>query len=130
MGPDHINTCINMYTYIHRYMTTYIHGEYARISRKKQASYSSARCHTALMCPDHIHAYIHAHIQAVCEDAGDSGKNKHQTLLFSATVPSWVQSVAKKYLRPDMRKDVDLVIYLCMHVCMYACKGVFSNVHA
>lgn len=31
-----------------------------------------------------------------------------QTLLFSATIPSWVQSVASKYLRPD-RKSVDLV---------------------
>jgi len=31
-----------------------------------------------------------------------------QTLLFSATIPSWVEGVARKYLRPD-RKQIDLV---------------------
>lgn len=31
-----------------------------------------------------------------------------QTLLFSATIPDWVSSVAKKYLKPDY-KTVDLV---------------------
>lgn len=45
----------------------------------------------------------------MCDDIDDSGQNRHQTLLFSATVPSWVQNVAKKYLRPKMREDVDLV---------------------
>jgi len=34
--------------------------------------------------------------------------NKPQTLLFSATVPSWVQRTARKYLRSDIVK-LDLV---------------------
>ena len=34
--------------------------------------------------------------------------NKPQTLLFSATVPSWVQKTARKYLRSDIVK-LDLV---------------------
>ncbi|KAJ1469826.1 P-loop containing nucleoside triphosphate hydrolase protein [Baffinella frigidus] len=48
-------------------------------------------------------------IRGVCFDPDDTTKNKHQTMLFSATVPSWVQSVARKYLKGDKRKDVDLV---------------------
>lgn len=48
-------------------------------------------------------------IKAVCSDDSDSRNNKHQTLLFSATVPSWVQQVARKYLRPDNKETVDLV---------------------
>ena len=36
------------------------------------------------------------------------GKDQRQMLLFSATVPSWVQDVAKKYLKPE-RKNIDLV---------------------
>jgi len=34
--------------------------------------------------------------------------NKPQTLLFSATVPRWVQRTARKYLRSDIVK-LDLV---------------------
>eukprot|EP01116_Phalansterium_solitarium_P006071 TRINITY_DN18387_c0_g1_i1.p1 TRINITY_DN18387_c0_g1~~TRINITY_DN18387_c0_g1_i1.p1 ORF type:complete len:706 (+),score=244.14 TRINITY_DN18387_c0_g1_i1:73-2190(+) len=33
---------------------------------------------------------------------------KHQTLLFSATLPSWVAAVAKKHLRPD-HVTIDLI---------------------
>lgn len=40
--------------------------------------------------------------------AQDSEDQALQTLLFSATIPSWVQQVASKYLRPE-RKSVDLV---------------------
>jgi len=34
--------------------------------------------------------------------------NKPQTLLFSATIPRWVQRTARKYLRSDIVK-LDLV---------------------
>ena len=58
----------------------------------------------------------------VCGDPEASNLD-HQTLLFSATVPSWVQvlsppasltltqqqEIARNYLRADRRKDVDLV---------------------
>jgi len=48
--------------------------------------------------------------QAVIADTTKhGGTHTHQTLLFSATLPSWVQGVARKYLRPDLRADVDLV---------------------
>ncbi|EKX51855.1 hypothetical protein GUITHDRAFT_102470 [Guillardia theta CCMP2712] len=47
-------------------------------------------------------------IRSVCGDAQASNLD-HQTLLFSATVPSWVQEIARNYLRADRRKDVDLV---------------------
>ena len=40
-------------------------------------------------------------------ESGDPD-NKPQTLLFSATVPSWVQKTARKYLRSDIVK-LDLV---------------------
>jgi len=39
--------------------------------------------------------------------AGESD-DKPQTLLFSATVPHWVQKTARKYLRRDLVK-LDLV---------------------
>lgn len=42
----------------------------------------------------------------VCSSA-DSDSNP-QTLLFSATCPSWVYEVAKKYMRPGC-KHVDLI---------------------
>ena len=38
----------------------------------------------------------------------ESGK-KPQTLLFSATVPSWVRNIANKYLETDKLEEVDLV---------------------
>lgn len=38
----------------------------------------------------------------------EPSKSSLQTLLFSATLPSWVQNVAKKYLRPTHR-SIDLV---------------------
>jgi len=38
----------------------------------------------------------------------DEPDNKPQTLLFSATVPRWVQKTARKYLRSDIMK-LDLV---------------------
>jgi len=38
----------------------------------------------------------------------DPRDNTHQTLLYSATMPSWVKQVSSKYLKPD-HKHVDLV---------------------
>jgi len=39
----------------------------------------------------------------------DSTTSQHQILLFSATVPEWVQTTCQKYMRRDMMKRVDLV---------------------
>jgi len=46
----------------------------------------------------------HLSIIRVSDEPGD----KPQTLLFSATVPRWVQQTARKYLRSDIVK-LDLV---------------------
>ena len=35
--------------------------------------------------------------------------NDLQILLFSATIPAWVQNVASKYMKPDYQK-VDMVL--------------------
>ena len=40
--------------------------------------------------------------------AREDGK-KPQTLLFSATVPSWVRNIANKYLEASNLEEVDLV---------------------
>jgi ATP-dependent RNA helicase DDX21 len=71
----------------------------------------------ALWCPwipiltsaDFVQEDMEKIIKAVCTEGSESSENKHQTLLFSATVPSWVQQVARKYLRPDNKETVDLV---------------------
>ena len=43
------------------------------------------------------------------EAGGQAKAHGHQTMLFSATLPSWVQAVARKFLRADKRVDIDLV---------------------
>jgi len=59
----------------------------------------------------YIYMYIHTYMYIHYYDLPpQGGVHTHQTLLFSATVPSWVQSVARKYLRKDKRVDIDLVI--------------------
>jgi len=55
------------------------------------------------LCADVPLAYFHS----VTVLAGDPD-SKPQTLLFSATVPRWVQRTARKYLRSDIVK-LDLV---------------------
>lgn len=46
--------------------------------------------------------------QLTDEEESKPAVSKYQTLMFSATVPTWVKSVSKKYLRPGM-KMIDLV---------------------
>lgn len=43
-----------------------------------------------------------------------------QTLLFSATTPNWINSIAKKFLKPD-HKRIDLVGDSSMQVGMSIC---------
>uniref|UniRef100_A0A1I8IUD9 RNA helicase n=1 Tax=Macrostomum lignano TaxID=282301 RepID=A0A1I8IUD9_9PLAT len=43
------------------------------------------------------------------EDAGQEEKKRPQTLLFSATLPSWVEETSAKYLDPDNLVRLDLV---------------------
>jgi ATP-dependent RNA helicase DDX21 len=47
-------------------------------------------------------------IAAVGSQLQEGEERKHQVLLFSATVPAWVQNISRKYLRPDHLR-VDLV---------------------
>ena len=47
-------------------------------------------------------------VEKILQSVDRSPTHPIQTLLFSATIPSWVQNVAKKYLKPD-HKRVDLV---------------------
>ena len=47
-------------------------------------------------------------VEKILQSVDRSLTHPIQTLLFSATIPSWVQNVAKKYLKPD-HKRVDLV---------------------
>jgi ATP-dependent RNA helicase DDX21 len=49
-----------------------------------------------------------AAVEATATSAGSAAVAQLQTLLFSATIPTWVENVARKYLRPD-RKNIDLV---------------------
>lgn len=49
-------------------------------------------------------------IQKVCDAMGAGGGDAdRQVLLFSATLPPWVQKVAKQYMRSDRLEQVDLV---------------------
>ncbi len=48
-------------------------------------------------------------IQKVCDAMGQGGAGNRQVLLFSATLPPWVQKVAQQYMRKDKLVQVDLV---------------------
>lgn len=48
-------------------------------------------------------------IQRVCDAMGTGNGLQRQVLLFSATLPPWVQKVAKQYMRQDHLEQVDLV---------------------
>lgn len=53
--------------------------------------------------------YMDKVLQMVIEQKKEKENSPpHQTLLFSATVPEWVNKAIKKYMRPDM-KSIDLV---------------------
>jgi len=47
-------------------------------------------------------------VELILSSIAQQDKQHVQTLLFSATIPSWVQNVAKKYLKPE-RQYIDLV---------------------
>ena len=48
-------------------------------------------------------------IQKVCDAMGQDSHQRRQVLLFSATLPPWVQKVAQQYMRKDKLVQVDLV---------------------
>lgn len=51
---------------------------------------------------------FHEDIEKIFEYVNKNAPNKTQNLLFSATIPSWVIDLSRKYLSPD-RIYVDLI---------------------
>ena len=69
-------------------------------------------------------------------DSTSSSEKRPQMLLFSATVPEWVNETAERYMTPD-RMKVDLVgrntvrtavnVEVCTCVYMYMCTCTFMG---
>lgn len=57
-----------------------------------------------------------------------------QTLLFSATLPTWVKEITRRFLRPN-HQTIDLVgkekmkvgMHACMHACLPACLSAWKT---